>query len=50
MHGKAWDTALAGGSIHPNWIIKAGLGINVECELYKCFFLMLCQFLKNLYG
>lgn len=50
MHGKAWDTALAGGSVHPNWIIKAGLGINVECELSKCFFLMLCQFLKNLYG
>lgn len=35
MHSRA----LAGGSVCPNWIIEAGLGINVERVLSKCFFL-----------
>lgn len=35
MHSRA----LAGGSVCANWIIEAGLGINVEHVLSKCFFL-----------
>lgn len=35
MHSRA----LAEGSVCSNWIIEAGLGINVEHILSNCFFL-----------
>lgn len=38
VNDMAWNAVLAGDSVHHNRVMEAGLGNNVVCGLFKCFF------------